>query len=203
MVKLLKRWDLPAGCRAAVLVASIVLAVLTSGAAGLLVLAAVVAYALGSGDGGLVVIRKWQLWLFLAVLLLLSPFAIGQRDTMLWGIPFSNEGLWAGLYMSIRALTIAVAVTGFANTISVEGITRLFDRAGLAGLGFATGVAFNMLPTLSLESQSTFETMRLRGGFRRQRLARLKMLAVIVLTNALRHADDIVCAAEARAFGND
>ena len=42
--------------------------------------------------------------------------------------------------------------------------------------------------------------MRLRGGFRRHRLRALRLLLVTILVNALRYGDDVVCAAEARAF---
>jgi energy-coupling factor transporter transmembrane protein EcfT len=196
----LKRPRLTAGARLAVLLLTVSLAVLSGGVMSLLLLTAAITYSLLSGDGGLKVAWRWQLWLPLLSLLLLSPFAIGQHDMSLWGVPFSGEGLRASVYMLLRALTIAVAVGGFANTVSVDDLVRLFERAGLAGLGFAVGVAFNMLPTISTEAQTVFDTMRLRGGFRRRRIFAVRMLLITVLTNALRHADDIVCAAEARAF---
>jgi energy-coupling factor transporter transmembrane protein EcfT len=202
-LKHLKRPRLAAGFRLTALLSTVLLVVLSRELASLLVLAAVIIYSLWSSDGGLKVVWRWQLWLSLLPLLLLSPFAIGQRDMSLWGIPLSGEGLRAGVYMLLRALTIAVAVGGFVNTVSVDDLVRLFERAGLAGLGFAVGVAFNMLPTLSAEARNAFDAMRLRGGFRRRRILALRTLLVVVLTNALRHADDIVCAAEARAFRPD
>ena len=45
--------------------------------------------------------------------------------------------------------------------------------------------------------------MRLRGGFRRERLRALRMLMVTIVANALRRGDEVTEAAEARAFRPD
>jgi energy-coupling factor transporter transmembrane protein EcfT len=42
--------------------------------------------------------------------------------------------------------------------------------------------------------------LRLRGGFRRRPWQALKLFLVTVIANALRHSDDVVNAAAARAF---
>jgi energy-coupling factor transporter transmembrane protein EcfT len=194
------RWPLTPGWATAALALTIVLAVLAEGIASLALLAAVLTLAVCSGGVKPGLARRWPLWASAAALVGISAFAIGELDSVLWGVTFSSTGLRQGLWMGVRALTIALAAGWYANTVSVSDLTRLFERVGLGGLGFALGVAFNMLPTLRAEVHNTFDAMRLRGGFRRRRLAHFRLLAVVVITNALRHADDIVRAAEVRAF---
>jgi energy-coupling factor transporter transmembrane protein EcfT len=105
--------------------------------------------------------------------------------------------------MALRATIILVTVTGFAATVPVGDLAGLMERAGLKGLGFALGVAVNMLPTVQETVTNAYQALRLRGGFRRQRLQAVRFLLVTVVVNSLRHADDIVNAAEARAFAAD
>jgi energy-coupling factor transporter transmembrane protein EcfT len=111
--------------------------------------------------------------------------------------------------MALRALSVALAVGGFAYAVSVDEMAWLFEMAGLKGLGFAVGVAFNLLPTLEQIARNAYEAMRLRGGFQRrgarhfQSDGHLRMLLVTIIVNALRRGDEVVEAAEARAFRPD
>jgi energy-coupling factor transporter transmembrane protein EcfT len=140
-----------------------------------------------------------RLGLFLA--LLLVPAALfGPGDWTLGRVTLSLQGLVTGTQMALRAITILVAVTGFAASVSVSELSGLLERAGLKGLGFALGVAFNMLPTVQETATNAYHALRLRGGFRRQRWRAIRLLLITVIVNSLRHAEDIVNAAEARAF---
>jgi len=143
---------------------------------------------------------RWQLWVFVLPTLALSPLLIGKRDVLLWGLMLSQEGFWAGLWMVTRALSIALAATVFARTVSVAQMAQLFEGMRLKGLGFALGVATNVLPTIQENMDTSYQAMRLRGGFRSRRLHTLKLLLVTVIAGSLRRGDDIVWAAEARAF---
>jgi energy-coupling factor transporter transmembrane protein EcfT len=144
--------------------------------------------------------RRWQLWVFILSAFLLAPFVIGEKDISLWVLRLSQEGLWTGLWMTLRALTIALAATTFATVVSAPQMAQLFERMGLKGLGFALGVATNMLPTIQETAGTAYHALRLRGGFRRRRLETLRLLLVAIIAGSLRRGDDIVCAAEARAF---
>jgi energy-coupling factor transporter transmembrane protein EcfT len=62
------------------------------------------------------------------------------------------------------------------------------------------GVALNLLPTLQENATAAYHTLRLRGGFRRRPWQALKLFMITVIANALRHSDDVVSAAAARAF---
>ena len=141
-----------------------------------------------------------QLWLFIIPTLLLSPLVLGEPDLYLWRLHLSQEGFWAGLWMVSRALSIALAAMVFAQAVSVSQMAGLLEGMRLKGLGFSLGVATNMLPTIQETIQTSYQAMRLRGGFRSHRLRTVKLLLVTVIAGSLRRGDDIVSAAEARAF---
>jgi energy-coupling factor transporter transmembrane protein EcfT len=181
------------------LVFSLAVAVLAQGwrvaiACGLTLVLAAVFY-----PSGLRSLLSRRLGLFLG--LLLVPAALfGPGDWTLGRVTLSLQGLVAGTQMALRAITILVAVTSFAASVSVSELSGLLERAGLKGLGFALGVAFNMLPIVQETATNAYHALRLRGGFRRQRRQAVRLLLITVVVNSLRHAEDIVNAAEARAF---
>lgn len=187
----------------AFLVWAILLGLLAPGGRLLLVLGLVVVFSALFFPGGLKPVRRLEFWFLVVSAVLLSPFLIGEKDLYLFGLSLSSQGFWAGWWMALRALSVALAVGGFAYAVSVDEMARLFEMAGLKGLGFAVGVAFNMLPTLEEMTRNVYQAMCLRGGFRRERLSALRMLLVTIVVNALRRGDEVVEAAEARAFRPD
>jgi energy-coupling factor transporter transmembrane protein EcfT len=193
----------------AFLIWAIVLGVLVPEARIIFVLGFIVVFSALFFQGGLRPIRRLEFWILVASAVLLSPFLIGEKDFSLLGLNLSRQGFWAGLWMALRALSVALAVGGFAYAVSVDEMAWLFEMAGLKGLGFAVGVAFNLLPTLEQIARNAYEAMRLRGGFQRrgarhfQSDGHLRMLLVTIIVNALRRGDEVVEAAEARAFRPD
>jgi len=181
-------------------VGTAVAAILAREARVALVLLGTVAFATLFRAPALRVLRRRQLWLFIIPTLLLSPLVIGEPDLYLWRLHISQDGFWAGLWMVSRALSIALAGMVFSRSVSVSQMAGLLERMGLRGLGFALGVATNMLPTIQETIQTSFQAMRLRGGFRSSKLRAVKLLLVTVIAGSLRRGDDIVLAAEARAF---
>jgi energy-coupling factor transporter transmembrane protein EcfT len=187
----------------AFLIWAILLSILAPGARLVFVLGFIVAFSALFFQGSLRPVRRLEFWMLVASGLLLSPFLIGEKDFLLFGLSLSSQGFWAGVWMTVRALSVALAVGGFAYAVSADELARLFELAGLKGLGFAVGVAFNLLPTLEETARNAYEAMRLRGGFKRERLRALRMLLVTIVVNALRRGDEVVEAAEARAFRPD
>jgi energy-coupling factor transporter transmembrane protein EcfT len=164
-----------------------------------LLLGSVLLFALLTGGGGLRPLRRPRFWTLILSALALGPLVLGEKD-LAWGwLRLSREGFWMGLWMALRALCLTVAFSVALDALSVSEMARLFETVGLRGLGFALGVALNLLPTLQETSEATYHTLRLRGGFRRPCQA-LKLFLVTVIANALRHSDDVVNAAVARAF---
>ena len=140
-------------------------------------------------------------WLMLMGLLALPPvFFLGEIDRSLWGIGVSTEGVLAGLQIAMRLIVVVVAVDGFTSKVDIASVAGLLERVGLQGLGFSMGVALNLLPSLQQSSINAWHSLWMRGGLRRQRWRGLRLLLVTVVTNALRRAEEIALAAEARAF---
>ncbi len=125
---------------------------------------------------------------------------LGPEPVSVAGLSISPMGLTLGIQVALRGATVSLAIVLFSTAVSIMDLTGLLEWCGLKGLGFATGVALNMLPTAYANLTTSYYAMRLRGGFRRAPLRSLRLLLTTVVANCLRHADQIVCAAETRAF---
>ena len=140
-------------------------------------------------------------WLiFTGVLIVVNALWIGDSDRLVLGVPVSSQGLAIGLQMALRALVVLVVVDGFSSSVSVSEVAGLLERVGLQGLGFSLGVAINLLPSLRQSGTNAWHSLRMRGGLRHKRWRGLQLLMVTVISNALRRAEEIALAAEARAF---
>lgn len=140
-------------------------------------------------------------WLVMMALLALPPVLfLGDVDRSFLGIGYSSEGLLAGAQIALRMIVVLLAVQGFTSSVDISAIAGLFERLGLHGLGFSLGVAMNLFPVLQDSATKAWHSLWMRGGFRRNRLRTLRLLAITVMTNALRKAEEITLAAEARAF---
>jgi energy-coupling factor transporter transmembrane protein EcfT len=170
----------------------------------ILLLGSVLLFALLTGGGGLRPLRRPRFWILILSALALGPLVLGaekEKWDLAWGwLRLSRAGFWMGLWMALRALCLTVAFSVALNALSVSEMARLFEMVGLKGLGFALGVALNLLPTLRETAAAAYHTLRLRGGFRHRPWQALTLFLVTVIANALRHSDDVVNAAAARAF---
>jgi energy-coupling factor transporter transmembrane protein EcfT len=165
-----------------------------------LLLGSVLLFALLVGSDGLGPLRRPRFWTLVLSALALGPLVLGEKD-LAWGwLRLSRAGFWMGLWMALRALCLTVAFSVALSALSVSEMARLFETVGLKGLGFALGVALNLLPTLQENATAAYYTLHLRGGFRRRPCQALKLFLITVIANALRHSDDVVNAAAARAF---
>ncbi len=140
------------------------------------------------------------LWVFVGLLLVSMTFWVGEPTGSLGPLPASLSGLSAGLQMSLRALAITLAVRGLAARVSPGESAGLLERAGVKGLGFTVGVAFNLLPSMERSVRQTLDTARLRGGSLWRRPRVLRLAAVTALASAVRRAEDVAAAAEVRGF---
>ena len=204
---LVQRWHVAramgAGGYLACLAFAIVVAVLAQGWRLAIACAIVVLLARVFFPRGLRVLADKRFLLFLLIVLIPPALLLEPKTLTLGFVMLSPEGLSSGLHMALRATTIAVAVTGFAASVSVGELSRLLEQVGFKGLGFALGVAMNMLPIIKETITTVYQALRLRGGFRRRRLHAIRLMLVTIIVHSLRHADNIVNAAEARAFSPD
>jgi energy-coupling factor transporter transmembrane protein EcfT len=142
-------------------------------------------------------------WRWLLLMLLLSApaiFLIGELDREFIGIPYSSEGLLAGFQIGCRFVIVLIAVEAFTCSVDIPAIGGLLERVGMQGLGFSIGVALNLVPSLQNASRNTWQSLWMRGGLRRKWMRGLKLLAVTIISNAIRQAEEIALAAETRAF---
>ncbi len=148
----------------------------------------------------LYVLKRTVFWTFTAILVVTSAFWAGAVGTKLGPVAFSLEGLRIGVQMALRTGAILIAMRGFADSVSPGELAGMLERVGLKGLGFTFGVAVNLLPALERSAANTWDTLRMRGGLKKDRLQSLKLGIVTVMAGALRRVDDIAVAAEVRGF---
>jgi energy-coupling factor transporter transmembrane protein EcfT len=157
------------------------------------------AFGLAWSREGVRPLRRLRFWIFIATALVLGPFLTPASGLALERPSFDWSGLSIGLEMAGRALSLTLAFSLGLSVLSLSDLMALFDRVGLRGLGFALGVAMNLLKTLESMARVTFETIKLRGGLRRPLVA-LRLFLVTLVSNTLHYGDQIVDAAAMRAF---
>jgi len=175
---------------------------LSRGAEVLLLAPVVFLWAWAQGVRPLRRLRRPRLWLFILGVVVINALAWreeGERVVVV-GLALSRQGLLNGLWMALRTIIVLTAMSIFARAVSISELAALFARLGLKELGFILGVALNLLPVVQETARNTLLAMRLRGGFRRHKLRTLHRMLVTILANCLRYGDDVVCAAEAKAF---
>lgn len=143
-------------------------------------------------------------WLLILASLFLVNLFFGipeeGTDLVVFGLSLSSVAIFNGLQMVLRAIVILVAADGLSASVDITEVAGLLERGGLHGLGFSIGVATNLLPDLRQSSMNAWHSLRMRGGLRAQWWRGLQLMVLTVLTNALRHTEEIVMAAEVRAF---
>lgn len=139
--------------------------------------------------------------LTMIALLALPPiFLLGDLDRSVAGIRYSSEGLFSGLQIATRIVVVLIAVDGLTSSVEISSLAGLLERIGLHGLGFSIGVALNQLPTLQQSAVNAWRSLWMRGGLRKKRWRGLRLMLMTVISNALRRAEEIALAAEARAY---
>jgi energy-coupling factor transporter transmembrane protein EcfT len=121
-------------------------------------------------------------------------------DWTVLGLPVSSIAILNGAQMTLRAIVILLAADGLSSSVNITEMAGLLERSGFHGLGFSIGVAANLMPDLRQSSTNAWHSLRMRGGLRARWWRGIQLLLLTVLSNALRHAEEIVLAAEVRAF---
>lgn len=124
----------------------------------------------------------------------------GTNDWVVLGLHLSSVAVFDGAVMTLHAVVILMAADGLSSSVNIIEVAGLFERGGLRGLGFSIGVATNLLPDLRQSSLIAWHSLRMRGGLRAQWWRGVQLLLLTIISNALRHAEEIVLAVEVRAF---
>jgi len=144
---------------------------------------------------------RWLI-IFSGLFLVNMFFAIPEdaADWIILELPISSVAIQNGAQMTLRAIVILLAADGLSSSVNIAEMAGLLERSGLQGLGFSIGVATNLLPDLRQSSITAWHSLRMRGGLRANGWRGIQLLLLTVLSNSLRHAEEIVLAAEVRAF---
>lgn len=148
---------------------------------------------------GLRPLRRLRFWVFIATALVLGPFLTPTAGLSLKHASLDWTGVRLGLDIAGRAFNLTLAFSLGLSALSLSDFMVFFEHLHMRGLGFALGVAMNLVKTLEEMAMVTFETIRLRGGLRRPVVA-LRLFLVTLVSNTLRYGDQIVNAAAVRAF---
>jgi len=179
---------------------AVAMAALTDGLRLGWVLLVVLSFSLLGGGRTLSGLARSRLWLMVVALVASSTLLIGEKDVSFAGLMVSSEGFWAGLWMALRAMIIFLAADILVGAISAMTLAQLLEGWGAAGLGFAVGLALNLLPTMQRLVEDVWLALRLRGGLRQERWRAIRLFLVTVTVNALQYGDLAAEAAEARGF---
>ena len=140
-------------------------------------------------------------WLILCTVLILpSIFLSGNLDRQYINIPYSSQRLTVPFLSILRMIVIFLVVSIFTSSVEIRALAGVFEKLGLHGLGFSLGVELNLLLSLNQSALTTWRVLQIRGGFRHQRWAVLKMMTHTVISQALNRAEEIALAAEVLAF---
>ncbi|MBN8579145.1 MAG: energy-coupling factor transporter transmembrane protein EcfT [Anaerolineae bacterium] len=143
-------------------------------------------------------------WLVIFGILFLVNLFFGVSDQVpdlsILGFSFSSLNILSSIQMTLRAAVILLAADGLSSSVNIVEVAGLLERSGMRGLGFSIGVATNLLPDLRQSGMNAWHSLRMRGGFHAECWRGMQLLVVTVFSNALRHAEQIILAAEVRAF---
>jgi len=110
-----------------------------------------------------------KFWAFSIVVTLLAGMLLGSEPQYFHGIPISQDGLFAGLLMNLRAFSLIVTGVLLARSISRERFLGVSGKFGAAHLDAAFREALETLPQVNKEWQE----VRKNGGSIIDTLARL------------------------------
>ena len=104
-------------------------------------------------------------------------------------------------YMLIRAASIFLAAQIFSQNISPAELARLTDHTGLKGFGFMLGLALHLIPLITKTARIMYESMKLRGFFRKNICRSFAIWIFATCCNVLQKSNEITAAARSRSWG--
>ncbi len=160
--------------------------------------------------GALPNVRRLRLlfvMVFMMTFIIWSLFYRGGVPLFAWGpIGVSVEGMHFALGMAIKLATFLGVGTLFLSTTKIEEFAYALTRVGMPyKLGFTMTLAFRLVPVFLDAAVTVVQAQRCRGfsfdeGNLWQRMRRYVPVIVPVFMGALRRADGMAMALEARGF---
>lgn len=135
--------------------------------------------------------NKW-LWLGLALVVVVPIWLIGTPgDRTAQHAGGGLPALTAGVAMAVRVLTTVAVLLLVTGCLAPAAVSRVLGRVVGKDLALACAIGVNLLPAVLEILRRTALALRLRGGFRRRRLANLKRLATAVGVQTVRLTEDV------------
>jgi hypothetical protein len=134
--------------------------------------------------------NKW-LWLGLALIVIVPIWLVGTPGDDVRHAGRGVAALVAGVTMAVRVLTTLAVLLLIGGCIAPAAISRIVGRFVGRELGLACAIGVNLLPAVLEILRRTTLALRLRGGFRRHRLANLKRLVTAVGVQTVRLTEDV------------
>ena len=173
-----------------------------------------------AGVAGLIaLVRAWAnvrrlrvlfVMVFFMTLLIWSLFYRGGVSIAAWGpISVSAAGMRFALAMALKLVTFLGIGVVFLSTTKIEEFAYALTRVGMPyKVGFAMTMAFRLVPVFIDAAATVVQAQRCRGfnfdeGGVLQRMRRYVPVLVPVFMGALRRADGMAMALEARGFQSD
>ncbi len=152
-------------------------------------------------------LRVLFLLVFVMTLIIWTLFFRGGTPLMAWGpLLISAAGVRFALGMAIKLATFLAVGVLFLSTTKIEEFAYALTRAGMPyKLGFTMTLAFRLVPVFLDAAVTVVQAQRCRGfnfdeGNLVQRMRRYVPVIVPVFMGALRRADGMAMALEARGF---
>lgn len=144
---------------------------------------------------------------FVMTFLIWTLFFRGGMPLVVWGpVRISAAGLRFALGMAIKLATFLGVGVVFLSTTKIEEFAHALTRIGMPyKLGFTMTLAFRLVPVFLDAAVTVVQAQRCRGfnfdeGNLFQRMRRYVPVIVPVFMGALRRADGMAMALEARGF---
>jgi energy-coupling factor transporter transmembrane protein EcfT len=136
--------------------------------------------------------NKW-LWLALAIAVILPVWLLGaasdEYPRHLGGARLAR--LAVGITMALRIVTTLASLLLIGSCISPLAMNRAIGRLLGKDLALACAIGVNLLPSVLEILRRTTLALRLRGGFKRHRLANVKRLVTAVGVQTVRLTEDV------------
>jgi len=110
--------------------------------------------------------QKW-LWIFIGVLIVIQTFLLGQKDSSILGVPYSQVYLLISLRMTLRALTIMLAVSYFLSVVRKSSYQAFLSRIGLDSFEEVFAVSQSLFPIIKSSFKETLNSFKVKKNGRR------------------------------------
>jgi len=105
-------------------------------------------------------ITRLSFLILVALLIGFQPLIAGKKDVFLWGIGYSTEVFYSGLFMVVRAIVIIPTINWLSKTMEKEKLKRLSEVLGIKNFDEILTHSKNLFPVIK---ESSFRYLKESG----------------------------------------